>query len=30
VLENGRFQLSGSSGELADNPDVQRAYLGVA
>jgi branched-chain amino acid transport system ATP-binding protein len=29
VLENGRFQLSGTSGELADNPNVQRAYLGV-
>ncbi|MEO6571574.1 MAG: ABC transporter ATP-binding protein [Ilumatobacteraceae bacterium] len=30
VLENGRIELSGSSGELAGNPDVQRAYLGVA
>jgi branched-chain amino acid transport system ATP-binding protein len=29
VLENGRIQLEGSSGELADNPEVQRAYLGV-
>ncbi len=30
VLENGRIQLAGSSEELAGNPDVQRAYLGVA
>jgi branched-chain amino acid transport system ATP-binding protein len=30
VLENGRVVLSGSSGELAENPDVRRAYLGVA
>ena len=29
VLENGRFELSGDSAELADNPDVQRAYLGI-
>jgi branched-chain amino acid transport system ATP-binding protein len=30
VLENGRIQLEGSSTELERNPDVQRAYLGVA
>jgi branched-chain amino acid transport system ATP-binding protein len=30
VLENGRFELEGTSDELAGNPDVQRAYLGVA
>jgi branched-chain amino acid transport system ATP-binding protein len=30
VLENGRIELEGTSDELAGNPDVQRAYLGVA
>lgn len=30
VLENGRIELSGTTDELAGNPDVQRAYLGVA
>jgi branched-chain amino acid transport system ATP-binding protein len=30
VLENGRVELTGTSAELAGNPDVQRAYLGVA
>jgi branched-chain amino acid transport system ATP-binding protein len=30
VIENGRIELSGTSAELAGNPDVQRAYLGVA
>jgi branched-chain amino acid transport system ATP-binding protein len=30
VLENGRIQLSGVSAELSSNPDVRRAYLGVA
>ncbi|HEY1278839.1 MAG TPA: ABC transporter ATP-binding protein [Acidimicrobiales bacterium] len=30
VLESGRIQLDGSSGDLGANPDVQRAYLGVA
>ncbi|HWC67663.1 MAG TPA: ABC transporter ATP-binding protein [Acidimicrobiales bacterium] len=30
VLENGRIDLAGTSEELAGNPDVQRAYLGVA
>jgi branched-chain amino acid transport system ATP-binding protein len=30
VLENGRVQLEGASSELAANPDVQRAYLGIA
>jgi len=30
VIENGRFTLSGTSAELAGNPEVQRAYLGVA
>ena len=30
VLENGRVQLEGLSRELAENPHVQRAYLGIA
>jgi branched-chain amino acid transport system ATP-binding protein len=30
VLENGRIQLEGSSADLAANPEVRRAYLGVA
>jgi branched-chain amino acid transport system ATP-binding protein len=30
VLENGRIRLSGTSEELARNPEVRRAYLGVA
>lgn len=30
VLENGRFELAGTAAELAANPDVRRAYLGVA
>jgi branched-chain amino acid transport system ATP-binding protein len=30
VLENGRFELEGTSAELEANPDVRRAYLGVA
>lgn len=30
VLEDGQIQLHGISDELADNPEVQRAYLGVA
>jgi len=30
VLESGRIQLEGSSAELERNPEVQRAYLGVA
>jgi branched-chain amino acid transport system ATP-binding protein len=29
VLENGQIQLAGSSRELAHNPDVRKAYLGV-
>jgi branched-chain amino acid transport system ATP-binding protein len=29
VLENGSVVLHGSSGELLENPDVQRAYLGL-
>ena len=29
VLENGRIRLSGTSEELARNPEVRRAYLGV-
>jgi branched-chain amino acid transport system ATP-binding protein len=28
VLENGRVTLAGTGRELADNPDVKRAYLG--
>jgi branched-chain amino acid transport system ATP-binding protein len=30
VLESGRIQLGGRATELEGNPDVQRAYLGVA
>lgn len=30
VMEHGRIELSGTSDELADDPEVQRAYLGVA
>jgi branched-chain amino acid transport system ATP-binding protein len=30
VLENGRIRLEGASEELARNPEVRRAYLGVA
>jgi len=30
VLENGRIRLEGASDELERNPDVRRAYLGVA
>jgi branched-chain amino acid transport system ATP-binding protein len=29
VLENGRIVLSGPASELADDPDIRRAYLGV-
>lgn len=29
VLENGRIQLTGTSGELTEDPGVRRAYLGV-
>jgi branched-chain amino acid transport system ATP-binding protein len=30
VLEDGRIQLQGTPAELEQNPEVQRAYLGVA
>jgi branched-chain amino acid transport system ATP-binding protein len=30
VLENGRIGLEGASEELERNPEVRRAYLGVA
>lgn len=30
VLDHGRIQLTGTSAELADDPEVRRAYLGVA
>jgi len=30
VLENGHIQLAGTTDELSGNPEVQRAYLGVA
>ncbi len=30
VLENGRIELAGTAAELEGNPDVQRAYLGIA
>jgi branched-chain amino acid transport system ATP-binding protein len=29
VLENGRIQAEGTSADLAANPSVRRAYLGV-
>jgi branched-chain amino acid transport system ATP-binding protein len=29
VLENGRFVLSGGGAELARNPDLEKAYLGM-
>ena len=30
VLENGRIRLQGAASELERNPEVRRAYLGVA
>ncbi len=30
VLENGRIQLEGTAGDLERNPEVRRAYLGIA
>ena len=30
VLENGRIRLEGASEELEQNPEVRRAYLGIA
>jgi branched-chain amino acid transport system ATP-binding protein len=30
VIEDGRIQLDGPAAELRDNPDVRRAYLGIA
>jgi branched-chain amino acid transport system ATP-binding protein len=30
VLENGRIRLTGTPDQLERNPEVQRAYLGVA
>jgi branched-chain amino acid transport system ATP-binding protein len=29
VLENGSIRLEGTSAELASNPEVRQAYLGV-
>ena len=29
VIETGRITLSGSCADLRDNPEVQRAYLGM-
>lgn len=29
VLENGRIVLEGSAAELASNPEVEKAYLGL-
>jgi branched-chain amino acid transport system ATP-binding protein len=29
VLENGSIRMEGTSAELAENPEVRRAYLGV-
>ncbi len=30
VIENGRIELEGTAAELEKNPDVKRAYLGIA
>ena len=30
VMENGRVEISGLSSDLADNPKVREAYLGLA
>jgi branched-chain amino acid transport system ATP-binding protein len=30
VIEDGRIQMDGLAADLRDNPDVQRAYLGIA
>jgi ABC-type branched-subunit amino acid transport system ATPase component len=30
VLENGRIRLQGAAEDLERNPEVRRAYLGVA
>jgi branched-chain amino acid transport system ATP-binding protein len=30
VLEDGRIQMDGPAADLRDNPDVRRAYLGIA
>jgi branched-chain amino acid transport system ATP-binding protein len=30
VLEDGRIRLQGAAGDLERNPEVRRAYLGVA
>jgi branched-chain amino acid transport system ATP-binding protein len=30
VIEDGRIQMDGPAADLRDNPDVQRAYLGIA
>ena len=29
VLENGRFALSGRAADLAENPELEKAYLGM-
>jgi branched-chain amino acid transport system ATP-binding protein len=29
ILETGRLRLAGSSAELADNPEIRAAYLGI-
>ncbi len=29
ILDNGRFVLEGSAADIADNPDLKRAYLGM-
>jgi len=29
VLENGRFALAGRASDLAENPDLEKAYLGM-
>lgn len=29
VLQTGRIVLAGSGRELLDNPDIQKAYLGI-
>jgi len=29
IIETGRLRLSGTSAELADNPEIRAAYLGI-
>jgi branched-chain amino acid transport system ATP-binding protein len=29
IIETGRVRLAGTSAELADNPEIRAAYLGI-